>query len=97
MATSKWIEHEARKSLLSTRTNIEMIYDWIDTATFYPRTCNKIRETLGIGNKIMILGVATGWSPVKGQIEMIKIAEAMPDAVVILVGNQVKKLIILKM
>ena len=91
VATSKWIEHEARKSLLSTRTNIEMIYDWIDTATFYPRTCNKIRETLGIGNKIMILGVATGWSPVKGQIEMIKIAEAMPDAVVILVGNQVKK------
>ena len=29
VATSKWIEQEARKSLLSTRTDIKMIYDWI--------------------------------------------------------------------
>lgn len=93
VATSKWIEQEARKSLLSTRTDIKMIYDWIDTVTFYPRVSNKIRENLGIGNKIMILGVATGWSPIKGQKEMIAIAKAMPNAAVVLVGKQIEKVI----
>lgn len=91
VATSKWIEQEAKKSLLSKRTNIEMIYDWIDTETFYPREGKRIREKLGIGNKTMILGVATGWSPIKGQIEMIEVAKAMPDVAVVLVGNQVKE------
>ena len=91
VATSKWIEQEARKSLLFTRTNITMIYDWIDTAVFYPRDEKKIREKLGVGNRTLILGVATGWSPIKGQIEMIEIAKAMPEAVVVLVGNQAEK------
>ena len=91
VAISKWIEQEARKSLLSKRTSIEMIYNWIDTETFYPREGKRIREKLGIGNKTMILGVATGWSPIKGQIEMIEIARAMPDAAIVLVGNQAKE------
>ncbi len=91
VATSKWIEQEAHKSLLATRADIEMIYDWIDTETFYPREDKKIRKKLGIGNKTMILGVATGWSRIKGQIEMIEIAKAMPEAVVVLVGNQAEK------
>lgn len=91
VAISKWIEQEAHKSLLSTRTDIKMIYNWIDRETFYPRDDRKIREKLGLGNRTMILGVATGWSPVKGQLEMIEIAKEMPEAAVILVGNQVNK------
>ena len=91
VATSKWIEQEAKKSLLSKRTHIEMIYNWIDTETFYPRDGKRIREKLRIGNKTMILGVATGWSPVKGQLEMIEIAKAMPDVAVVLVGNQAEE------
>ena len=38
----------------------------------------------------MILGVSVGWSPDKGQTEMIKIAKDMPEAAVVLVGNQPK-------
>lgn len=68
-----------------------MIYNWIDTETFYPRDGKRIREKLRIGNKTMILGVATGWSPVKGQLEMIEIAKAMPDVAVVLVGNQAEE------
>lgn len=88
VATSKWIEGEARKSLLSSRSDIRMIYDWIDRKTFYPRDPKHIREKLGIGDKTMILGVATGWGPDKGQNEMIAVAKAMPEAVIVLVGSQ---------
>lgn len=90
IATSKWIEGEAKKSLLSARTDIRMIYDWIDMDTFHPRDGAHIREKYGIGNRTMILGVSTGWSPDKGQSEMIKIANKMPEAAVVLVGNQPK-------
>lgn len=90
VATSKWIEGEAKKSLLNERTDIRMIYDWIDAKTFYPRNGTKVREKYGIGNRTMILGVSTGWSLEKGQTEMIKIAKDMPEAAVVLVGNQPK-------
>ena len=88
VATSKWIEREARKSLLSERADIRMIYDWIDTKTFYPRDDKAIREKLGINDRTMILGVSTGWSADKGQEEMIQIANEMLEARVVLVGNQ---------
>lgn len=88
IATSKWIEGEAKKSLLANRTNIRMIYDWIDAETFYPRNGVHIREKYGIGDKTMILGVSTGWSTDKGQLEVIKVAEQMPEAAVVLVGKQ---------
>ena len=88
VATSKWIEREAKRSLLASRANITMIYDWIDSVTFHPMDDKHIREKLGIGNRKMILGVATGWAPDKGQLEMIEIAKAMPDAAIVLVGHQ---------
>ena len=91
VATSKWIEGVARKSLLSSRSDIHMIYDWIDAETFYPRDPEPIRKKLGIDNRTMILGVATGWSPEKGQNEMISIAKKMPDSAVVLVGHQAVK------
>lgn len=90
IATSKWIETEAKKSLLSKRTNISMIYDWIDTEVFFPRNGQHIREKLNIGNRILILGVSTGWSIQKGQLEMIEVAKAMPEARIVLVGSQKK-------
>ncbi len=88
IATSKWIEREAKRSLLSDRAHIRMIYDWIDAETFYPRNGTNVREKYGIGARTMILGVSVGWSPDKGQTEMIKIAEDMPKAAIVLVGNQ---------
>ena len=91
VATSKWIEAIADQSLLGSRSNIHMIYDWIDTETFYPRNPDPIRKKTGIGNRKMILGVATGWSPEKGQNEMISVAAEMPEAVVVLVGHQAVK------
>ena len=92
IAPSKWIEREANKSLIYERADIKMIYNWIDSETFYPRDSLHIRQKLGIGNRTMILGVSAVWSPVKGQSEMIKIADAMPEAAVVLVGKQPKEI-----
>ncbi len=91
VATSKWIEGEAKKSLISDSCRIEMIYDWIDTETFYPRNENKIRKKYGIDDSVMILGVCTGWALNKGQQEMIQVANELPDAKIVLVGNQSEK------
>lgn len=90
IAISKWIKNEAKKSLLLKRADIRMIYNWIDTKTFYPRNGSNIRQKYGIGNKTMILGISVGWSYDKGQSEMIEIAKKMPEAAVVLVGNQPK-------
>lgn len=91
IATSKWIEHEAKRSLLGSRSGIFMIYDWIDLKTFYPRNDREIRNKLGIGNRKMILGVSTVWTQDKGQEEMYQIAMEMPEASVVMVGDQPRK------
>lgn len=91
VATSKWIEKEARRSLLGEYCGIQMIYDWIDQNTFYPKDRGIAREKYNIGDRTLILGVATGWSPDKGQNEMVQVANAMPEARIILVGNQAEK------
>lgn len=88
VATSQWIEREAKKSLLGTRTKIHMIYDWIDTETFYRRDSSNVREKYGIHSQTVILGVSAFWSSEKGQNEMVTIAKAFPDATVVMVGKQ---------
>lgn len=91
IAISKWIEKEAKRSLLSRNCDIHMIYNWIDTKTFYPRKNENIRKKYKITGEKIILGVATNWSFEKGQKEMISIAKAFPGASVVLVGNQAIK------
>lgn len=88
IATSKWIEREAKKSLLGSRCDIHMIYNWIDIATFYRRETSMIRAKYQIQTDTVILGVSTFWSKDKGQEEMLKISQKMPEATVILVGRQ---------
>lgn len=90
VATSKWIEGQAKQSLLAKRSDIVMIYDWIDMQTFRPKDGGAVRKKLGLGEKTMILGVSAGWSADKGSEEMTEIALAMPDAAVVLVGAQPK-------
>lgn len=90
IAMSRWIEREAKKSLLSKRTDIRMIYNWIDRKLFYPRDGINFRHKYGIANRTMILGVSTAWSPNKGLNEMIKIAKTMPKSAVVLVGKHPK-------
>ena len=88
IATSKWIEQEAKKSLLGSRCDIHMIYDWIDTETFYRRDTSSIRAKYSIKTDTVVLGVSTFWSLDKGQKEMQMIAQGMPEATIIMVGKQ---------
>ena len=91
IAISKWIEREAKRSLLSDKCDIHMIYNWIDTEVFYPRKNESIKAKYRISGEKIILGVATDWSPRKGQNEMICVAKEFPDASVVIVGNQIIK------
>lgn len=88
IATSKWIESEAKRSLLGRKCRIEMIYDWIDMETFYPRTNNSIREKYKISTERIILSVSTMWNLEKGLQEVISLANSLPNCTIIMVGHQ---------
>ena len=89
LATSHWIECEAKASLIGKYCQVEMIYDWIDRSVFYQRNDDKIRYKYNIGNKRIILGVATNWDENKGKHEIATVAKAFPDDQIIIVGHQV--------
>ena len=94
IAISKWIEGEIRKSLLGSRSDIYMIYNWIDRTSFYPRKSEKVKATkekYGIKGEKVILGVATNWGSDKGQNEMIMAAKAFPEYDIVLVGSHANK------
>ncbi len=89
VAVSKWMKSETEKSLLSGRSNINMIYNWVDRETFYPReNLQNIRNKYNITGEKVILGVSTAWTSDKGQPEMERIAKLFPDVSVVLVGKQ---------
>ncbi len=87
LALSKWIEREAKRSVLNENCRIEMVYNWIDLDFFYPRKDTRIRKHLGIEGKIMILGVATSWGENKGIKEMIELAMAKSEYKIVIVGR----------
>ena len=56
---SEWIAAEARKSKLSS-TNIQVIYNGVDTSIFTPHD-SEIRKELGIESNFVVLGMADKW------------------------------------
>ena len=92
LATSKWIEGEAKKSILGENCKIAMVYDWIDLTFFYPRTQTNIREKYNAVGKIMVLGVAAQWSEDKGIQEMVRLARLRPEYAIVLVGRGENKI-----
>lgn len=63
-APSEWIGNLAKQSFMK-NTEVQVIYNGIDTKVFYPRNSN-FREKHGIGNRHLILGVANVWDKRKG-------------------------------
>ena len=82
---SKWLRDEVKRSYFKGKS-VECIYNGINTETFQYRE-NKIKESLGISDKFMILGVASVWNSRKGFDDFIKISEQMGnDSVIVLIG-----------
>lgn len=92
---SKWLADLVKESFLK-EYPVEVCYNTIDKNIFKP-TAGNFREKYNIGNKKIILGVASIWEERKGLDDFIKLSE-MLDAekfVIVLVGlkpKQIKKL-----
>ncbi len=89
---SQWIADEARKSpVFKNAKIITHVYNWIDIDVFKPQGCEvdkEIRLRYGIGNRRMILGVASGWGHGKGLEDFIELSKLLSaDQVIVLVGK----------
>lgn len=95
VGVSEWITGEARQSFLSSAKIITRIYNWIDLEIFKPANTSDLRHKLGLQNKFVILGVASGWGKSKGLDKFIQLAGKVDsDVAIILVGSlkQIMKL-----
>ncbi|MHA6533613.1 glycosyltransferase [Paenibacillus sp. BAC0078] len=88
VGVSDWITFEASKSFLSSAQFVKRIYNWINTDEFKPVNTDRIKHELGLDNKFIILGVASGWSNNKGIEKFVELASMIEeDTAIVLVGK----------
>lgn len=88
---SYWLKGLLDKSFLSSHESI-VINNGINLS-YFKRCEGKIREKYNIGNKTVLLGVASIWGDRKGYRDFLKLAEEIDeDMVIILVGLNSKQL-----
>lgn len=82
---SQWLADLVKQSYLSDYP-VKVIYNGIDLSVFKP-TESDFRETHGLQNKRLVLGVAFGWGDRKGYGDCLKLAELLDETYqLILVG-----------
>lgn len=83
---SNWLEDIVKESYLGNYT-INVINNGVDIDIFRPQEGTELRSKLGIGNKTVLLGVATAWGRKKGLYDYIELSKYIPDRYqIILVG-----------
>lgn len=85
---SDWIRNEMAESFLK-NCRFRVIHNGIDTEMFSPRPQSDadVRSRYGIGDRKIILGVASIWSEEKGLMDFIRMAGKInEDEVIVLVG-----------
>lgn len=90
VGVSDWITNEARKApIFENAKQFQRIYNWIDFKKFYYReNAPEIREGLGLAaNDFVALAVSMLWDDRKGLGVIIKLAKALPDIKIVMVGN----------
>lgn len=88
---SKWLANLVKKSYLK-NYDIEMINNGISTEVFKPTNGN-FREKYNIGNKKIILGVASTWDKRKGLSDFIEISKRLDENYkIVLVGLNKKQI-----
>lgn len=84
---SEWIGSELRQSYLK-GYDIRVIHNGIDTSVFKPVDSAAIRRKYGLGDRHIILGLASIWMKEKGFEDMLQIAQKVrDDEEVVLVGK----------
>lgn len=92
---SQWLADLVGESFLA-KYPVEVRHNTIDTSVFKP-TPSDFRERYGIGDRFMILGVASPWTERKGLADFVRLAGELDSEkyAVVLVGlskNQVKEM-----
>lgn len=85
VAPSHWLERLVQQSYLG-RYSVEVIHNTVDTGVFRP-TPSDFRERYGLGDKYVILGVASPWTERKGLGDFVRLARELDDRhAIVLVG-----------
>ena len=89
---SHWLDGLVRQSFLKDYP-VEVHHNTVNTTVFKP-TPSDFRERYGIGNRFMILGVASTWTERKGLDDFVRLSESLDcgQIVVVLVGLSEKQL-----
>lgn len=90
VGVSDWITDEGKKAPIFEKALwFKRIYNWIDLKKIYYRdTTPAIREKLGFAvNDFVALGVSMLWDDRKGLNVICKLAEAMPEIKIVLIGK----------
>ena len=83
---SKWLENEIKQSFLKD-TKISTILNGVDIDTFKSQQETSARNKYNIGDKFMLIGLATAWSARKGFKDYIELSKCIgDDEVIVLVG-----------
>jgi putative colanic acid biosynthesis glycosyltransferase len=95
VSVSQWLDSIVAQSFLS-KIPRQVIYNGVDINLFSESNYNYIREKYCIGNKFIILGVATNWDKRKGFEDFLKLSKMInSDELIVLVGlnnSQIKNL-----
>lgn len=85
---SEWLGNLMQNSFLS-RNKVQVIHNGIDIKTFAPNTNSSIRKRFFIGDKKIVLGVASEWSVRKGLSDLIKLSSFLPkeEYIILIVGK----------
>ena len=92
ISPSHWLANLVGKSFLKSYP-VEVRYNTIDRSVFKP-TFSDFRERYNIGNRFMVLGVASPWTERKGLADFLHLAEALNSSeyAVVLVGLSRKQI-----
>ena len=83
---SEWIRGEMRKSFLK-GYRFQVIHNGINTDVFTVCDSIRVRARYGLGNKHILLGIASIWSREKGWFDFMELAKLLrDDEVIVLVG-----------
>ena len=84
---SEWMGNELKASFLG-KCNIRVIHNGIDTDTFAPQDSAGIRSRYGIGDRKVILGLASIWMKEKGFDDFVELSSMLSeDEVIVMVGR----------
>ena len=89
---SNWLGNLIKDSFLN-KYPLQLIYNGVNLASFSPQINQSIKTKLGVGNRLMLLGVASIWEKRKGLDDFISLNKIInPDCVIVLIGLNQKQL-----